>query len=143
MEAYNNEQKDPSARKCLAVNACLKLLSSLLEYHEHAVIILDALDECSKESRGLIISDLLSILKKSNCLVKAFISSRHSLEIEDRLRNFPNVSIEATDNAEDIRNYVESALSRRIEDRELLRGRVSAELRRQIEEVLQRGANGM
>jgi len=125
------------------VNACLKLLSSLLEYHEHAVIILDALDECSKESRGLIISDLLSILKKSNCLVKAFISSRHSLEIEDRLRNFPNVSIEATDNAEDIRNYVESALSRRIEDRELLRGRVSAELRRQIEEVLQRGANGM
>jgi len=125
------------------VKACLKLLSSLLEYYEHAVIVIDALDECSKESRGLIISDLLSILKKSNRPVKAFISSRHSLEIEDRLRNFPNVSIEATDNAEDIENYVKSAITRRIEDRELLRGRVSTELRERIEGVLQRDANGM
>ena len=125
------------------MKACLKLLSSLLEYYEHAVIVIDALDECSKESRGLIISDLLSILKKSNRPVKAFISSRHSLEIEDRLRNFPNVSIEATDNAEDIENYVKSAITRRIEDRELLRGRVSTELRERIEGVLQRDANGM
>ena len=105
--------------------------------------MLDALDECSKESRGLIISDLLSILKKSKHPVKAFISSRHSLEIEDRLRNFPNVSIEAKDNAEDIENYVKSALTKRIENQELLRGRVSLELRYRIEEVLQRDANGM
>jgi len=143
LEAYKNEQKDPSARKCLAVDACRKLLSSLLEYHGHAVIIIDALDECSKESRRLIISDLLSILKHSNRPVKAFISSRHSLEIEDRLRNFPNVSIEATDNAKDIENYVKTMLTRRIEDGGLLRGRVRVELRQRIEEVLQRDANGM
>ena len=122
---------------------CLKLLSKLLEYHEYAVIVLDALDECSKVSRGLILGDLLSILKKSKRPVKAFISSRHSLEIEDRLRNFPNVSIEANDNAEDIENYVKSTLTKRIEDQELLRGRVSTELRQRIEEVLQRDANGM
>ena len=125
------------------MDACLKLLPNLLGYYENAVIVLDALDECSKESRGLIISDLLSILKKSKHPVKAFISSRHSLEIEDRLRNFPNVSIEAKDNAEDIENYVKSALTKRIENQELLRGRVSLELRYRIEEVLQRDANGM
>jgi len=54
LQAYKNELKDPSARKNLPVDACLKLLSNLLEYHEHAVIVLDALDECSKESRRLI-----------------------------------------------------------------------------------------
>ena len=125
------------------MDKCLKLLSNLLEYYKHAVIVLDALDECSEDSRGLILSDLLSILKESKHPVKAFISSRHSLEIEDLLRNFPNVSIEAKDNAEDIENYVKSALTRRIEDRKLLRGHVSMELRQHIEEVLQRDANGM
>ena len=125
------------------MDACLQLLSSLLGYYEHAVIVLDALDECSKEPRDLILGDLLFILQKSKHPVKAFISSRHSLEIEDRLRNFPNISIEAKDNAEDIENYVKSTLTRRIEDQKLLRGRVSAELRQRIEEVLQRDANGM
>jgi len=89
------------------------------------------------------VNSLLFILKESKRPVKAFISSRHSPEIEDRLRNFPNVSIEAKDNAEDIENYVRSTLTRQIEGQELLRGRVSAELRQRIEEVLQRDANGM
>lgn len=142
-QAYKNEQKDPSARKNLPVDSCLKLLSKLLGYYEHAVIFLDALDECSKESRRFILSDLLSILNQSKHPIKAFISSRHSLEIEDRLRHFPNVSIEAKDNAEDIENYVRSTLTRRIEDKELLRGLVSMDLRQHIEEVLQRDANGM
>ena len=143
LQAYKNEQKDPSARKKLPVPDCLKLLLSLLEYYKDAVIVLDALDECSKESRGFILSDLLSILNKCKRPVKAFISSRHNLEIEDRLRHFPNVSIEAKDNAEDIENYVKSTLAKKIEDKELLRGHVSIELRQKIEEVLQRDANGM
>lgn len=143
MQAYKNEQRDPSSRRNLPVESCLKLLSNLLEHYEHVVIVLDALDECSKESRGLILSDLLSILKKSKHPVKAFISSRYSLDIEVRLRNFPNICIEARDNAGDIENYVKSELTRRIENTELLQGHVSMELREHIEKVLQRDANGM
>ena len=143
MQAYKNERRDPSARRNLPVESCLKLLSNLLEHYKHVVIVLDALDECSKESRGLILSDLLSILKKSKHPVKAFISSRYSLDIEVRLRNFPNICIEARDNAGDIENYVKSELTRRIENTELLQGHVSMELREHIEKVLQRDANGM
>ena len=146
-----NGRKDPSARKNLSVDESLKLLHNLLEYHKNVVIVLDALDECFKESCWLIINDLLSILKKSKGPIKIFISSRYSLEIEYRLRNFPNVGIEAKDNAEDIENYVKSALARRIEDQKLLRGCVSTKLRQRIEEVLLRDiekallrdANGM
>ena len=143
MQAYKNEQRDPSARRNLPVESCLKLLTNLLEHYEHVVIVLDALDECSKESRGLILSDLLSILQKSKRPVKAFISSRYSLDVEVRLRNFPIVCIEARDNAGDIENYVKSELTRRIENMELLQGHVSMELREHIEKVLQRDANGM
>ena len=125
------------------MDACLKLLSLLLEHYKYPVIFLDALDECSEESRWLILSDLLSILEKPKHPVKVFISSRHNLEIEDCLKDSPHVSIEAKDNAQDIENYVKSTLTRRIEDRKLLRGRISAELRLDIEKVLQRNANGM
>ena len=140
MQAYKNEQKDPSARQKLPVDACVKLLPHILEYYKHPVIILDALDECSEESRWLILSDLRSMKSKH---LKVFISSRHSLEIEDRLNDSPHVSIEAKDNAQDIENYVKSTLTRRIEEGKLLRGRISTELRQHIEKVLQRNANGM
>ena len=121
----------------------LKLLSCLLEYYQHPVIFLDAPDESSKESCGLILSDLLSIVEKSKNPVKVFISSRHNLEIEGTLNDFPHVSIEAKDNAQDIENYVKSTLTRRIEGRKILQGRISTELRQDIEKVLQRNANGM
>lgn len=119
---------------------CLKLLSRLLEYYKHPVIFLDAPDESSKESCRLILSDLLSIVEKSKHLVKVFISTRHSLEIKACLKNPPHVSIEAKDNAQDIENYVKSTLSKRKEDRELLR---EDALRQRIEEVLLRDAKGM
>ena len=143
MQAYEDEQKDPSACQKLPVDACLKLLSLLLEHYKYPVIFLDALDECSEESRWLILSDLLSILEKSKNPVKVFISSRHNLEIEDYLKDSPHVSIEAKDNAQDIENYVKSTLTRRIQNGGLLRGRVSMELRQRIEEVLLKDTNGM
>ena len=122
------------------MDVCLKLLPRLLEHYEHPVIFLDAADECSKESCPLILNDLLSIVEKSKHPVKVFISSRHSLEIKNCLKNPPNVSIEAKDNAKDIENYVKSTLSKRKEDKELLREDV---LRQLIEEVLLRDAKGM
>ena len=85
-DVWNAEQKDPSARKEIPVDASLKLLLSLLESYKTSVLILDALDECSKESRNFIFKDLLLLLAKSNPPVRVFISSRHSLDIQDRLK---------------------------------------------------------
>ena len=123
----------------------MKLLSRLLEYCEHPspVIFLDALDECPKEHRLLILRNLLSILEESKYPIKVFISSRHCLEIEGRLKNSLNISIEAKDNAQDIENYMKSELSSKIKNGELLQGNVSMKLTRHIEEVLLRDANGM
>lgn len=142
-DIWNAEQKDPFARKQIPADASLKLLLGILETYQTSVLILDALDECSKESRSFILKDLLSLIAKSNARVKVFISSRHSLDIEDRLRNLPHVCIEATDNAIDIENYVKTELTVRIEDGRLLRGNVSQDLRTHIERVLIAGANGM
>jgi len=142
-DAYTKEHQDPYARRALTTEASLTLLTSLVESYQTPVIVLDALDECPPESQCFILEDFLSLREKSKQTVKILISSRHSLDIEDRLQNLPHVCIEARDNAEDIENYVKTEIALRVRDRRLLRGKVSQDLIEHIQEVLLRDANGM
>ena len=143
LEAYNKEQKDPSSRRHLNFDSSLNLLGHLVECFQHPAVVLDALDECSEEVRSHLLRGLLSILGKSKCRLKVFISSRHNLDIETRLRDLPHVCIGARDNAVDIENYVQQQLTLAIQEHRLLRGKVSQELRKCIEEIILRDANGM
>lgn len=118
-------------------------MASLIGGYQDPVIVLDAPNGCPPESRVFILEDFLSLIAKSNRTVKILISSRHSLDIEDRLQDLPHVCIEARDNAEDIENYVKTEVALRVRDRRLLRGKVSQELIEHIQEVLLGGAKGM
>lgn len=142
-DAYTKDQQDPFARHTLTIEASLTLLASLIEGYQNPVIVLDALDECPPESRVFILKDFLSLIAKSKRTVKVLISSRHSLDIEDRLRELPHVCIEARDNAEDIENYVKTEIAMRVQDCRLLRGKASQELTEHIQDVLLGGAKGM
>jgi len=143
LDAYNKEQKDPSSRSQLNFESSLNLLGHLVECFEHPAIVLDALDECSEEVRDHLLEGLLSVIRKVKCPFKVFISSRHNLDIETHLRDLPHVCIEARDNAEDIGNYVRQQLTTRVENKKLLRGNVSDELRECIEDIILRDAHGM
>ena len=143
LEVYKKEQKDPSSRCQLSVQDSLQLLGQLLKYYKHPVIVLDALDEYPEETRRVIIGDLRSLLDNASHPVKVFIASRHSIDIEDRLEGLPHVRIEARDNAEDIENYVTKELALSVQNKSLLRGKVSAELKQLIKDVLLRDAHGM
>jgi len=143
LEAYKQEQKDPSSRGQLSIQDSLQLLNQLLKRYKHPAIILDALDECSEEARGFVIEDLRSILDKAKHPVKVLIVSRHSLDIEDSLQDLLHVGIEGRDNAEDIENYVTKELTLRVQKKKLLRGTISLELKQLIKDVLLRDANGM
>lgn len=143
LEAYEKERKDPSSRANLNLDSTLKLLAQVLECYVHPVLVLDALDECTQETRGFIFGDLHSILDKLKCPLKVLVASRYSLDIEDRLQNLSHVRIEAADNAQDIENYVRKELESRVSDRSLLRGKVSEDLIASIQEVLLRDAKGM
>ena len=143
LEAYNQEREDPSSRHQLNFDSCLRLLGQLVESFEHPVVVLDALDECSGEVRSHLLRGLQSVIGQAKCPFKVFIASRHNLYIEDSLRGLPHICIEARDNAEDIESYVQQELTFAIQDRKLLRGKVSQELRASVEGVILRDANGM
>ncbi|RPB20390.1 hypothetical protein L211DRAFT_792229, partial [Terfezia boudieri ATCC MYA-4762] len=143
LKAYKKEQQDPASRNQLNFDSSLNLLGHQVECFEHPAIVLDALDECSEEVSSHLLRALLSVIRKAKRPLKVFIASRHNLDIENRLRDLPHVCIEARDNAEDIENYVRQQLTLAIQDRRLLRGKVSQELRECIEKGILGDANGM
>ena len=71
-----------------------------------STIIIDALDECDPARRHELLLALERIRDESVNLVKMFVSSRDDQDIVRRLNNSPDVFIHATDNCEDIENFV-------------------------------------
>ena len=110
------------------------------------LLFIDALDECDKEERPKLLEALQAILQHSHQMVKIFVSSRNDCDLLDFLSDYPNMSIEASNNQEDINLFV----SKRVDDvidrkpRSLLPTiDVSNSLRCQIKETLCDQAQGM
>jgi hypothetical protein len=80
------------------------ILVDILRCYQSSIIIIDALDECD-QTRGKLISTLCQIINQAT-KVKIFISSRRDADITNQLRLIPNISVEATNNREDITSFV-------------------------------------
>lgn len=108
-----------------------------------ATIILDALDECHIKRRHELMEALVTIAHESTSLVKVLVSSRDDTDIKLRLERFSNVQISAENNEDDIKRFVSWKVTRAIENKSLLNGTVSTELKQQIINSLINGAQGM
>jgi hypothetical protein len=80
---------------------------------------------------------------QSASLLKVFVSSRDNLNIKLSLEDVPNVYIDATDNGGDIARYVRRELKVATDNRLLLDGKASKQLKEKIIETIEHHANGM
>jgi len=119
-----------------------KLIVSLVDHHP-AVIVIDALDECDSAKRQDLLLALQTIVKISKNVVKIFLSSRDDNDLVSQLTQYPNVAIEAPDNKMDIENYVSFQIRKAIEEKRLLCGNVSEDLKTHVIETLIEKADGM
>ena len=126
----------------LDITECVQHILAVLE-KTSATIIIDALDECDSNRRHQLLMALDDIIQHSTSLVKVFISSRDDKDIVSRLEHSPNVFINASDNIEDIKHFVRLEVERSIEDRKLLSGEVSEDLKHLMMSTLIDQADGM
>lgn len=138
-KADDNGLEEPAR---LTVTECETLILGLLEINP-ATIVIDALDECDPDRRFELLLALDRIIQKSANVVKVFVSSRDDNDIVCRLEDSPNVIIRASDNGKDIRRFVGSLVLQSVNNKRLLSGRVSGELRNHIIRTLEEGAQGM
>lgn len=145
VNAYKKAEDAGLTSETLDLGECRDLIIEILQSYSQINIIIDALDECQKETRSRLIVALKAIMESAPDvnLVKIFISSRDDDDILLKLNKHPNIRIDPQDNSQDISTFVESEIDRRINEQELLRGTVSDDLRDYVKSTLIKQADGM
>lgn len=143
MDKYQERKKEGFATGPLDTDECRDLIIQLLPNYQQSNIVIDALDECDKDTRSKLLSVLATIMESTPNLVKIFISSRDDDDIVIKLNRRPTIRISSKDNSGDIERFVESEIDKRISSRELLHGKVSDTLKSHLVKTLINGADGM
>lgn len=94
------------------------LFQQVINSFEQVFLIVDALDEYSKESRTELVDYLVRLSNKSSCRIKFFIASRLEADIQRKVQstNFSAFPVEVTKVDEDIGTYVSYQLKNRVHE---------------------------
>ncbi|EHA26164.1 hypothetical protein ASPNIDRAFT_36409 [Aspergillus niger ATCC 1015] len=117
---------------------CRTLLTESLNLYPRTTLVLDAFDECDLTSRGDLLQLFQDLLSSSTRPVKLFIASRPDGDVQQQVRSYPNIDIQATDNHQDIQAYISQEMLKLIE-----KNRAFGKLRDEIESTLSERSQGM
>jgi len=98
------------------------LVPQLLEIVGHTRIVIDGIDECSKENQKAIMKELPAICTSSKAHCKALFSSRREVHIQEKLSSQPQISLDKRQEVDfDIRSFVRYKVTKlRTPDQDLL-----------------------
>lgn len=111
------------------------LVPQLLQITSHTRLIIDGIDECSKESQKAIIKELQALCGGQTTRCKVLFSSRREVHIYKKLSKQPQISLDGRQEVNsDIRSFVKYKITKlRTSDQDLLK---------KIETILVEKANG-
>jgi nucleoside-triphosphatase THEP1 len=144
VQAYDAKKKEARGRKPgkLELEEVVKTVLKLLESNP-ATIVIDGLDECDPTKRQELLDSLETIIADSDNIVKVFLSSRDDHDLVHRLSKTPNLYIRASDNKEDIENFVKTRVDEAVAKDRIICGSVSQTLKETISESIVQKASGM
>lgn len=137
LSIYWKQQSDGSGP--LDLNHSRDLIVGLSARFSQTTIIIDALDECNRETRIDLFRMLKNILN-STMHIRIFLTGRCDGDIHQLLDDFPSHYIEACDNTADIKTYINAEIERCFQE---LRIPQDLKLKSEIISALVNGANGM
>lgn len=143
VELYNMRKEEGFAAGSLDSHECTALILKMTKDRLMTTIVIDALDECDPEKRGVLLEALSTIVDNSTGLVKIFISSRDDQDIVLHLGECPNLKIQASHNQDDITRYVNSEVGEVIHSKKWRSGKVDEKLEQEIKLALIEKAQGM
>jgi ankyrin repeat domain-containing protein 50 len=140
VQLYYQKRKTGFASGKLKIEESRDILLQLVQTYPHTTLVLDALDECHKDTRRQLVDILDMLITQSPKPVKIFISSRPDQDIKHRFGCGPNVHIKATDNRDDIAKFVNDKLNN---SPEYWQNSIDRDLKREICETLVDKSEGM
>lgn len=128
---------------CPELNDMGILLRDVLGINKASFIFVDAIDDCKKSERGIILRLLRDVMASCSSVVKVFLAVRQGTIQE--VGNICKSSYEATMSSSkahlSIGTYIKDVLAEKKENNDLIVG--TSELFNEIEEVLTQEADGM
>ena len=140
VQTYNQKRQTGFASGKLKLEESGVVLADLLQIYPQTTLIVDALDECNKDTRLDFIKILATLVDKSPKPIKILISSRRDRDIKHRFENGPNLEIRATDNRDDIAMFVSHEIT---SSEKFWLDEISSELRELILQTLVNKSEGM
>ncbi len=119
------------------------LLEKQIAMSQACYIVIDALDECEKSDRDVILDFLQAVIAPNRPSVKILLTSRDSIggEIKKRFPSVQRVSMSSPDAQSDIVTYTREAIDQRLRNGDLFVG--NDKLVKEIQDALIQGAQGM
>lgn len=142
VQMFEQRQKTGFASSKLSFEEVEAELRRLAQLHPQTTLVVDALDECDKETRTRFVQYLHDLIAQSSTLIKIFISSRPDPDIRLQLANGTDLEIRAVDNHQDIVKYVASTITNNSSPL-FWREKISYDLKRRVRDTLISNAEGM
>ncbi|MCJ1263941.1 hypothetical protein MMC22_003812 [Lobaria immixta] len=136
---YKQKRLAASPPATLGLKESKELIKELIQDgYSSITIIIDGLDECNSQKRGDIFRYLVELLRLPGTVVKIFICSRNEPDIFESFGDLNSLCIDASNNTEDIRRFVEQEVETR-----LLGGKADDGLKEMVKKKLCEKAQGI
>ncbi|KAL1634866.1 hypothetical protein SLS58_010495 [Diplodia intermedia] len=143
-KGWEKEDGDYARIEHMSVQQSTDYILEILSHQQAPVkIVIDALDECDSKLRARLMGSIENIISQAKCPVKIFLSSRDDADIVRCLGDKSNIFIQASDNREDIAQFVENEVNDLVLLPAGLNSTQSAELKTHIKARLRQKAGGM
>ena len=134
-------ERDGLEIRNLAFPECTQLILELTS-EAPATIVIDGVDELGNSSQDLL-DALRYLVEKSSSVLKVFVSSREEAAITRSLHHARSIRVTSADNSKDVTAFVNHHVSKAVEQKRLLGGRVSNSLQEDITAKIIDGAGEM
>lgn len=126
----------------LNVEACIKSILDLATT-DPLTIIIDAVDEIQSSAQHVLLRALSQIVRQSDNVVKVMITSRNNGFVFAHLSQAEKIGIQSGDNSADMKEFVARQVDVALQEKRLLEGVVSEDVRNLVEAMLIRGSGQM
>jgi hypothetical protein len=140
IKLYKQKKSTGFASGILGIEESRDILLQQVQSYPQITLVVDALDECNKQTRTQLVDILDMLVSQSPNLVKIFISSRPDQDIKHRFEGGSNMEIKATDNRNDIAKFVADKMDN---SPPYWRSQIGPDLRKEICETLVDKSEGM
>lgn len=142
LSVYSKRESNGHTSGPLHLDESTDLIVNLSAGFSETTIIIDALDECNRDTRRALFSMLKQIVDLTKN-VRIFLTGRCDGDIKRMLCDFPSHYIDATDNTKDIEIYINSEIEQCFKEGRLPEEGDNLRLKSDIISVLVKGAKGM